>query len=738
MANSNPKWFNFSTYMANKLTQLKEADADTYGSWDAQKLSDAFAEAGFVGQEGAYEHFQQYGNTSDENVSPNPNFIAKEYYIFKAASYYNKAVADVTPQEAASIGTAIKEAGMSAWQHYIDYGTEEGINPSNNFDTNKYLQAKADALNAAAVDGKTTWTPAEVAKAISDAGMNALSHAMEYADGTTAGEAAAPFNDDGSVIDAYKVDDKADDGGEGQNYALTAGVDSITPNGATLNDGETTVTAPGAGDDTINGVVGRTISVIDTIDLGGGNNTANLIGANLTATAANLPQLNNVQVVNFEQRDVASNTFDASLAANMTEFNLTASQAGFEVTNATTTTKAWSVKGLTADTQDLIFTYKAGQLTGTEDAFDLTLDGIKSTTGTAATDADVVVRPGANNQGVEVVNITATGANQLAYLNVSNQANAAGGGPVLAANATMTTLNITGEGTLKVANNIVFKDATGTINAGTNSGGVDLKFDTAAQKLTFTGSSKADTLTFDATKFNSESSLNGGDGDDTLSFIAIPAAVTTIDKSSAAGQGKEIYDGFHNATSFENLGLTSATALTFNVTDLAAQKYVLGANATSYTASNTTNGSEFEVKGATVAQLTLQHASGAAQATVDLTSTAGAGAQLTQLDTAGTTFSQITVNSTGNAAQANTIGLHLVDKTAVTITGDRDLAVTYQTNPTTEGTISASGFEGKLTVTGSTVVDHITTGSGKSLITLSTGNDDYTLGSGKDIVRVDT
>ena len=183
---ANPKWFDDNVYLTNKLAQLKAADADTYGSWNVAAVEQAFADAGFPGDEGAYEHFKQYGNTADENISPNSHFVADQYYIFKAAQYYNEDVSAVTPAHAAYVRTAIHDAGMSAWQHYVDYGTEEGVNPSNDFDTNKYLQAKADALNAAAVDGKTTWTAAEVAKAISDAGMNALSHAIQYADGTTA------------------------------------------------------------------------------------------------------------------------------------------------------------------------------------------------------------------------------------------------------------------------------------------------------------------------------------------------------------------------------------------------------------------------------------------------------------------------------------------------------------------------------------------------------------------------
>ncbi|MBQ9453694.1 MAG: hypothetical protein IJU65_10470, partial [Desulfovibrio sp.] len=131
------KWFDYSTYMANKRAQLNAADPSA--NWTAEQVADAFEQAGFKGVDGAQQHFEQYGHTAEENLSPNANFIPSQYYIFKAADYFDKAVADVTEEQAAYIQAAIKDAGMSAWDHYTQYGTKEGINPSNNFDTQKYL-----------------------------------------------------------------------------------------------------------------------------------------------------------------------------------------------------------------------------------------------------------------------------------------------------------------------------------------------------------------------------------------------------------------------------------------------------------------------------------------------------------------------------------------------------------------------------------------------------------------------
>ena len=60
--------------------------------------------------------------------------------------------------------------GLSAWEHYQQFGTAEGINPSADFDTVKYLEAKAAAMNA--LGGDKVWTAADVADAFAENGLN--------------------------------------------------------------------------------------------------------------------------------------------------------------------------------------------------------------------------------------------------------------------------------------------------------------------------------------------------------------------------------------------------------------------------------------------------------------------------------------------------------------------------------------------------------------------------------------
>ena len=187
---ANPKWFNADKYLENKLAQLQATDPE--GNWTVYSMAQAFANEGYEGEEGAYQHFLDYGMA--EEVSPNALFDAETYYANKLASLQSNAEtaeewADKTVDD---VKAAFDEAGLSAWEHYQQYGTAEGINPSAEFDTAKYLQAKADALNAAG--GDKVWTAEDVAEAFADAGLNALEHYELYGKSGAEGEVAEGYN----------------------------------------------------------------------------------------------------------------------------------------------------------------------------------------------------------------------------------------------------------------------------------------------------------------------------------------------------------------------------------------------------------------------------------------------------------------------------------------------------------------------------------------------------------------
>ena len=135
------------------------------------KLVEAFAQNGCVGADGAYAHFVQFG--AAEEVAPNADFNANEDYAAKAAQFYGVEPKAVTEFQIANVKQVITSNGMNAWTHYQQFGSAEGVNPSNAFDADAYLAAKAVAMGG-------DWTAAIVVKAIADNGMTVLEHYLTY------------------------------------------------------------------------------------------------------------------------------------------------------------------------------------------------------------------------------------------------------------------------------------------------------------------------------------------------------------------------------------------------------------------------------------------------------------------------------------------------------------------------------------------------------------------------------
>ena len=245
-----PKWFDANAYMQNKLAQLKAQEPDA--GWTLDKVYDTFRDADFVGTEGQYEHFVQYG--AAEEVAPNAYFDADEYYAAKAKQYYEEELKQEftgSEEQIAYVKSLIKDAGMNAWTHYQQFGSAEGVNPSNAFDASDYCAAKAEAMNNAgqkAPDG-TDWTAESIAKAIDDAGMSVLEHYLTYA-GTGEGEVAA-----GST---YPVSGDEQVSKPGETFYLTADRDSLVGT---------------SGDDVFRATTAGDMNDFDTVDGGAGNDT---------------------------------------------------------------------------------------------------------------------------------------------------------------------------------------------------------------------------------------------------------------------------------------------------------------------------------------------------------------------------------------------------------------------------------------------------------------------------------
>ena len=172
---ADPKWFDEEYYLTGKVAQLKSLDKQ-YKDWLVDDVKKAFSDAGLT----AYEHFAQFGHS--EWISPSADFDANYYIASKAAQLNEMAYGGRSNWTMQDVVDSFKAAGLSAWDHYAQYGFAEGVNPSESFDTDAYCAAKAVELNKQAYDGKTDWTVADVKAAFSAAGITALQHAAEFAE----------------------------------------------------------------------------------------------------------------------------------------------------------------------------------------------------------------------------------------------------------------------------------------------------------------------------------------------------------------------------------------------------------------------------------------------------------------------------------------------------------------------------------------------------------------------------
>ncbi|MFR8275215.1 MAG: beta strand repeat-containing protein [Desulfovibrio fairfieldensis] len=480
-------YFNESFYLKEKLAQLKVVDpnGDLNGGkpWaTTSEVQAAFTANGLT----AEQHFEQYGQY--EGLSPVAEFVADEYLAMKAAQLNSIKQDGKSDWTADSALAAIQGAGLSAWSHYVQYGDKEGISPSYALDGDKYCQAKADAMNAAAGEGeKSDWTAAEIKTAINDANMSVLDHFETYA-GTAANEADKAD---------YPVDHKP------FQFDLTTDVDTV---------------AGTAADEIINGATGTsrvaTLNDGDMIDGGAGTDTLNVdMAKNFTGFKDGY--MKDVEIVNLDSSASSAVSFSGKGSEGVQTYNLSGvvnlqdlSAADITVNLADRAKGAASIK------------FADEAVKGKADTLNLGLDNV------GTVDADKGDTPVAVTiNGIEELTVNAAGENAVT-LNGGNAVKA---------------LTVTGDGDLNAA---LADTSLESVDASAATGDLSVDLTAANSKLAsvILGSGN-DTLTLGANAAI-DLSINGGAGDDEVVLQGLAGGVKelqmgnvetlTIDSNTAA------------------------------------------------------------------------------------------------------------------------------------------------------------------------------------------------------------
>lgn len=759
-----PAWFDVTAYMANKLSQMQQDHPS--GNWTSASLATAFTNAGFLGTEGAYNHFVQHG--ASEDVAPNSLFNATEYYTAKAAQFYSKSASSLTALEISTVKQLIASAGMNAWTHYNNYGSQEGVNPSNSFDESSYLDAKLAALKAA----DTTWatkTVTDLQAAIKAAGMTALTHYMTYK-GASAAEVASTAT---YTVPAAEQVSSSTTSNPGNTYVLTTNADILSPTSTTAANVTTN------GDDTIYGLTNDSLGSGDVLDGSGG--TDSLI-ANLATSGTINPTLTSIENITLQNATTAVlNTFTYNTGNTTGLTSLTwkdSADTNIDTHNATNLGSGVAVGINNSEGAAHVYSFSYAGLTGTADSVTLNTTGIGTATGAVTiTDATTTAT---DDTGAETVVLNNTGTGSAAASTLGSLVVTDSGA------ASMNTLTVNATAALTITGSLDFEGTTsGTIDASGSTAAVTLTA-SGGEAITFTGGSGNDSITAGAGNDN----LTGGAGNDTFTIstgndtvvggdgndvvIAADAAITTSD-SISFGDGTRDELRFTDVATLNDAGvaLTNAqiSALTgIEVLGSSAAVTAIDANYFDQSIFNLTgnlvaavavtdidgdtiilsgNGIDLGAGGTAGDALTLSGALPGQSVTLELDDADITGDNATAGNTALTVSSAIsTVNilstTSGTASVTNTlsteaaaIATHTVDNVSAqnfVLTGTQDFTISTGLTAgfTNAVNFDANAFTGKLSIVGSASADVIKGGSGADTIDGEDGADILTGNGGAD------
>jgi len=464
------------------------------------------------------------------------------------------------------------------------------------------------------------------------------------------------------------------------------------------------------------------LNAFDTFNTGAGIDTFNL---NMASTAmdmsgANIPVLSNVEILNISNL-VGTTSLVASLADSMTTFSASNATTGngnlVTLTAVGANAKTFSFSNINGTGSNIAITTATGVNGGTADAYTINLAGVQASTTVAnATDsADIIITGAATGFGVESVTINTSSNSQIGLLGVYSTGTT----------ASLNTLNLNGAGRLTVFGTTpTLSTGTVTINASGSTGGVDIGV--GANTLVFTGGSESDTLRFTAAgAFTAADSVNFGTG----------AADTLFLADTSIGQaGDTVLNGLINGiASLDVLGVSGAA--TVDMSRITVNALSLGATS-NYTLINLEATDFVRVNGVTAGTINATAALGYNTVNLALNQDAYSVAATGTLNVTGNSSINISSNSTGTVATANTIGAVTNSAGAnFVLTGSQALTITSFSAVATA--VNGSAMTGILTATGGNAASILTGGNKADVLTGATvaGGDSLVGGAGNDTLN---
>lgn len=668
---ANP-WFIKEDYLTSKLAQLRAAGDNTYSN--IVSLDAALETAGFT----AFSHFEAFG--SIERTSPNKLFNATEYLEAKAAQL-NKLLGNTKVWTADNVALEIKDAGMTVWKHFQDFGLIENVNPSNAFSISAYMADKFLQLQAA--EPTKGWTLELVIEAFVTGGIDPITHFQEF--GASESMVVKPVPEGEQVTP---------DASAGKTFTLTTGTDFIT--GTSGND---TILA---GVDGGTAGTGTTLNAGDQINGGAGVDTLKIFDSATSTNATNFAaaSIQNVEIV----ENHGALALDVSGNAGVKE------AWQFAATGSVTATTAQKI-GLSGNVGPQTATFVGAETTSNAATIALKDAGIAGTAASVATD------------GTTIENLTL----ELAGKNVVSTLT----------DAALETLTITGAGSVAgdagAATAIAGTTTLKSVNASTNTGGVNLSVAStvvAAAGFALTGGSGNDSATLTGLSIG-KTTVDLGAGNDKLNINTLP---TVAGSTFNGGDGTDtlVLDGLTTMdatagkmfSNFESISLTNAA--TFKVGDIAGVTS-FGMGTGNNTLTNVADGASVALTGAGTQTITMASTTAPTTAVSVSINNGATTAAAGLAENIVTTAKVLNVSSDGlvTSAAHNTLtlsGTSLASVVNLNITGNQALDVTTG-NATALTLVDGSAATGNLVLNAALATTvggvQIYGGSGNDIISAS-------------------